>query len=76
MPKSQFEPGKMMLSMVAEGDPRQLCRRAVYGTIDGLVVCELHLTTIGQLQVSSFLREVANHFALHEGSIIAGKNGI
>lgn len=74
MPKPQFEPGKIMLTMVAEGEPNALCRRAVYGTVDGLVRFELKLTTLGQPQVSSLLREVANQFALHEGSIIEGRN--
>ena len=74
MPKSGFQPGAIMLTFAVEGDPGSLCRRAVYGSIDGLVRFELKLTTLGHPQVSKFLREVADQFALHEGSIIAGSN--
>jgi len=74
MPHPEVKPGTIVLTFAVEGNPQQICHRTVYGSIDGLVRFELRLSTIGQPQVSSFMREVADQFALHEGSIIAGRN--
>jgi len=70
-------PGKgaqQLLTVTVEGNPTQLCRRTVYGTVDGLVFFQMVLTTIAQPSVAQFLRDVANEFAKREGGIITGGN--
>lgn len=63
-------PGQLMLTMVGEGDPHNVCRRTVFGSIDGLVYFKLELLTVAQPSVATFLREVANQFALQEGALV------
>lgn len=64
----------LILTLTVEGNPEQLCRRTVYGSIDRLVFFELQLRTIAQKNIVGFLRQVANEFAAQESAIVAPVN--
>lgn len=64
----------LLLTLVVEGDPRQMCRRTVWGTVQGAVRVEVKIVTLGQPKVAEILRQVANEFAASEGALVIAKS--
>lgn len=60
------------LTILVEGDPKKMCRRHIYGVVDGLVLWHVVITSLGQDICAPFLRDVADEFAARETGIVFG----